>query len=196
MYKLVINLFKRILSRIKEEEDILAKVKRDFSFVDQSFNMLEPYGLYVSDNCYLRINKNVFFRKFCNIHVHESARLIINDNVFFNNSCSVNCLGNISIGENTLFGEGVKIYDHNHLYAFKNNELEVDRNSFKVSSVSIGKNCWIGSNVVILPNVIIGDNVIIGAGNLIYSSVPSNVIVKSNTDVTIQELKNSINNLK
>ncbi len=44
----------------------------------------------------------------------NEAQLIIGDNVFMNNYCSINCLDEIEIGENTLFGEGVKLYDHNH----------------------------------------------------------------------------------
>ena len=66
----------------------------------------------------LTIYKNVQFLKFCNIVLDGSGTLIIHENVFFNNYCSVNCLGRIEIGENSIFGEGVRIYDHNHDFSF------------------------------------------------------------------------------
>lgn len=133
----------------------------------------------------LRIERNVNARKSCNFLLYANSTLIIGENVFFNNYCSVNCLGRIEIGANTLLGEGVKIYDHNHLYNWDNNTLNVARDDFKIGYVKIGKNCWIGSNVTILNNVEIGDNVIIGANCLIYKSVEANSLVKSNTDVSV-----------
>jgi acetyltransferase-like isoleucine patch superfamily enzyme len=172
-----------------KREDLLKKVKEINENIDNSFTMIEPYSLNISvaPNC-IRIDKDVHFRKFCNVIVAGVGQLYIGNKVFFNNYCSVNCLGKIEIGENTLFGEGVKIYDHNHLYSLNSNVLDVNRDEFSIGFVSIGKNCWIGSNVVILKNVIIGDNVIIGANNLIYKSIPSNVIVKQKSDFVIENL--------
>ena len=137
----------------------------------------------------VNIGNNVCFREFCNILVYNSAKLSIAQNVFFNNYCSVNCLGEISIGENTLFGEGVKMYDHNHKYSKDaNNQLVVAGNEFNIGKIKIGRNCWIGSNVTILNNVEIGDNTIIGANNLIYKSVPPNSVVKLNAQADIKEI--------
>lgn len=86
-----------------------------------------------------------------------------------NNYCSINCLEKIEIGENTLFGESVKIYDHNHQYSSEKIEHQ--------APIKIGKNCWFGSNVIILKGVTIGDNVILGAGCVIHKDIPSNSIV-------------------
>jgi galactoside O-acetyltransferase len=35
---------------------------------------------------------------------------------------------------------------------------------------------WIGSNVSILPGVTIGDNSVIGAGSVVRSDIPANVV--------------------
>ena len=132
-----------------------------------------------SSTASLKINEGVYFRKYCHLFLDKEGRLEIGKNVFINNYCSINCLGKIEIGENTLIGEGVKLYDHNHKYGTVNSGLMVERNEFKIGSIEIGKNCWIGSNVTILNNVVIGDNVIIGAGCLIYKSIPANCILKA-----------------
>lgn len=100
--------------------------------------------------------------------------LLIGDNVFFNNNCSVNCRERVSIGNFTIIGEGVKIYDHDHSILPNG---EVARNSYETAAVSIGNNVWIGSNVIILKGVDIGDNVVISAGAVITKSIPQNVTV-------------------
>lgn len=158
--------------------DIMAKPNVT---IHQSFDLGEYSNINIWGECgEFRIEENVSTRRFCNFLVYPAARLIIHKNVFMNNYCSINCLGSIEIGENTLFGEGVKLYDHNHKYQYNQaQELVVERNDFKVGSIKIGKNCWIGSNVTILNNVEIGDNTIIGAHNLVYKSVEPNSVIKA-----------------
>lgn len=139
-----------------------------------------------SPSAKLYAGENVNIRKYCSILVDGSGVLRLGKNVFFNNYCAVTCHGEIEIGENTLFGEGVKMYDHNHLYNNEGGTLNVDRRQMTVGKIKIGKNCWIASNVTILKDVEIGDNVIVGAGCLVYKSIPSNAIVKSNQSTTIK----------
>ncbi len=134
------------------------------------------------DNFSIKFGSYVRFKKYCHIFLLPKAELIINSDVFFNNYCSINCVEKIVIGENTMFGEGVKLYDHNHLYDYKDNNLIVEKDKFKTAPIYIGKNCWIGSNVTILKGVTIGDNVVIGANNLIYKSIANNTIIKAKTD--------------
>jgi acetyltransferase-like isoleucine patch superfamily enzyme len=133
----------------------------------------------------INISKFCHFRSYSSIRAWEAGRVVISESVFLNNFCSINCYNRIEIGKNTLLGEGVKIYDHNHNYSFEP-DLFVNRNEFSTSPVIIGNNCWIGSNVTILKAVTIGDNVIIGANCLIYKSIPSNSIVKHKEDLIIE----------
>ncbi|PZU84840.1 MAG: acyltransferase [Chryseobacterium sp.] len=123
------------------------------------------------------IADNVTCRNNCFFHIANHAELIIENNVFFNNNCSVNCLDKVFIGENTMFGEGVRIYDHNHSYADENGELKIELNKFSKDPVIIGKNSWIGSNTIILKGVTVGNNVIIGANVVVHKSVPDNTIL-------------------
>ncbi|WP_295799416.1 acyltransferase [Mucilaginibacter sp.] len=149
--------------------------------IEEYFSASIPAG-----NFALKLGTGVHFKKYCAILLAPKAELTIGANVFFNNYCSINCLEKISIGENTQFGEGVKMYDHNHTYTYANDVLDVDRHNFKTAPITIGKNCWIGSNVTILKGVTIGDNVIIGANNLVYKSVPPNTVLKFKADYIIQ----------
>lgn len=107
--------------------------------------------------------------------IDKTGKVIIGNNVFFNNYCSINANEQITIGDGTLFGENVKVYDHNHCY--KDIDVPIKEQGFTTAPISIGKHCWIGSNVVILKGVTIGDNCVIGAGCIIYKDVPANTVV-------------------
>lgn len=48
--------------------------------------------------------------------IDKKGEVRIGDDVFFNNYCSLNAIDSISIGDGTVFGENVKVYDHNHCY--------------------------------------------------------------------------------
>lgn len=126
----------------------------------------------------VQINDNVDIRNFFNLTTGKQAEVIIHNKVFFNNNCSINCLKKIEIGENTLFGENVRLYDHNHKY----DSIQVYHQEFTTDSITIGKNCWLGSNVVVLKGVTIGNNCVIGAGCVVYKDVPKNTILINNQD--------------
>lgn len=136
-----------------------------------------------ASNSKVAIGSNVTFRDYCQLRSGADGTLKIGENNFFNNNCSINCLSNISIGSDCQFGEGVKMYDHNHNHS--DNTKHINQQGYTYGSITIGNNCWFGSNVIILKGVEIGDNVIIGAGCVIYKSVPANSVVinKQNLDI-------------
>jgi acetyltransferase-like isoleucine patch superfamily enzyme len=135
------------------------------------------------ENPKLVFGDNVQIRKNPTFRIGKDSVVSIGEGVFFNQNFSLNAMGTIVIGNNTIFGEDVKIYDHNH--GFKNKDVLIKDQPYSIGRVEIGSNCWIGSNVVILKDVTIGDNCIIGANCLIYGDIRSNSIVKSNNSLEI-----------
>lgn len=125
----------------------------------------------------LKFGKGTTFRKSFNIAMFDRGSISIGDRCFFNNGCSLNCLGRIEIGEGTILGEGVKIYDHNHKFADSENSLKDQ--GYSIGKVKIGKHCWIGSNAILLKGASVGDNCVIGAGCTISSPIPQNTVVKN-----------------
>lgn len=117
------------------------------------------------------------FRKRLNIRIKKPGQIILGKGVFFNNDCSLNCMNEITIGDHCIFGENVKLYDHNH--EFKDKGRYVSKQGYNVGKIHIGSNCWFGSNVVILPNVSIGNNCVIGTGCIVFKNVPENSVVKN-----------------
>ena len=118
------------------------------------------------------VGDNVICRNFENFHV-SSGKVILHDGVFINNSCSFNCMERIEIGSGTMMGEGVRFYDHDHIYTAE----KIEKWQWTTAPIRVGRDCWIGSNVTILKGVTIGDNTIIGAGCLIRNDVPANSVV-------------------
>ncbi|MDU3891679.1 MAG: acyltransferase [Lactococcus lactis] len=113
--------------------------------------------------------------------VEKSGKVIIGNHVFFNNFCSINAMLSVTIDDDCIFGENVKIYDHNHCYQDRSQSIK--RQGFSTAAIQIGRNCWIGSQVTILKGVTIGDNSIIGAGVVVYQDVPENSIILSNGEI-------------
>lgn len=121
-----------------------------------------------------------------NLMISPDAKVRVGRNTFFNNHCSLNALCSISIGDNCLFGEGVRIYDHNH--RFSKVGLPFVLQGFKSGDVQIGSNCWIGSNVLILKGAVIGDNCVIGAGSIVSGSIPPSSLVKPTVQLNISKI--------
>ena len=124
-------------------------------------------------------HKKITWRKGFVVMIGKSGKVQIGDGCYFNNNCSLDCTKYIEIGENSIFGENVKIYDHNH--CFRSSTIPIKKQGYSNGMVIIGKNCWIGSNVVILKNSKIGDHCVIGAGCCISGEVPSHTIVKQDS---------------
>jgi len=130
----------------------------------------------------LIVGSNVICRNFENFHV-SSGKLILNDGVFINNSCSFNCMERIEIGNGTMMGEGVRFYDHDHVYTAE----KIEKWQWTTAPIRVGRDCWIGSNVTILKGVTIGDDTVIGAGCLIRNDVPANSVVYQDRNLIIRE---------
>ncbi len=173
LYKMVNILCKLKLkfNKLRFLSNTNVKVGNNFKLANYTTYIIHPTSKVI-------VGDQVDIRNFFNLTIGKGAELTIGNKVFFNNNCSINCLDYIEIGENTLFGENVKMYDHNHQY----DENQVFHKEFTKSSIKIGTNCWLGSNSVILKGVTIGDNVIIGAGCIIHKDVPANSVIVNRQD--------------
>lgn len=139
------------------------------------------------DQSYSRIviEQGVLIRgKMC-LLAYSDGEITIGEQSFFNESCSINCLCKIDVGSNCMFGENVKIYDHNH--RFSESGKLIKEQGYSTGAIKIGNNTWIGANCVILKGANIGDNCVIGAGCIIKTNIEPNCIVSINQDVQITQ---------
>lgn len=133
----------------------------------------------------LKIGKNIRFRKGFTLYISEDGFVEIGDKCFFNNYCTIDCMGKISIGEHNLFGENVKIYDHNHDFS------NVDKNrgtNFVINEINIGNNNWFGSNIVVLKNTKLGNNNVVSAGTVLNDSFDNDIIISNSREYKVKEI--------
>lgn len=169
----------KFVSRVREylDEVRLGNNHQENIIQDGNWNVFQ-----VDDKASFIIGTNVICRNFENFHV-SSGKLILHDGVFINNSCSFNCMERIEIGAGTMMGEGVRFYDHDHIYTAE----KIEKWQWTTAPIRVGRDCWIGSNVTILKGVTIGDNTIIGAGCLIRNDVPANSVVYNDGNLVVKE---------
>ncbi|QIY84235.1 acyltransferase [Chryseobacterium sp. NEB161] len=152
------------------------------SNIHGSFRIGSHNFIDISPDAILSIGENVKINQSNYITVKKNAHFVIGDNTYITRA-TISCLGEISIGENCILGEGMKIFDHNHQYTKQ--PFSVSKTDFNIGKVKIGNNVWTGANTVILKDVTIGDNVIIGAGCVIHKDVPANTIIINKQDQII-----------
>ena len=128
------------------------------------------------------------FRGNFKLYIEPTGRVEFGDNCFVNNYFSATSIKEIKIGNNCIFGEDVKIYDHNHKYSEKDAGIPIHSQGFTSKEVSIGNNCWIASNVVITGGVTIGEGCVIGAGSVVTRDIPPNSLAAGNPCRVIREI--------
>ena len=169
----------KLVSRVREylNEIRLGTNHQEKIIQDGTWNVFQ-----IDSKASLIVGSNVICRNFENFHV-SSGKVILHDGVFINNSCSFNCMERIEIGSGTMMGEGVRFYDHDHIYTAE----KIEKWQWTTAPIRVGRDCWIGSNVTILKGVTIGDNTIIGAGCLVRKDIPANSVVYNDGNLIVKE---------
>ena len=117
----------------------------------------------------------------------EEAKINIGNNVGISGA-TIYARKSISIGDNTLIGGNVKIFDNDfHPIEVEARNID-DKDSIGTREVVIGKDCFIGCNVLILKGTKIGDGSVVGAGSVVCGEFTSNVVIAGNPARVIKTL--------
>ena len=111
------------------------------------------------------------------ITVLHPQNLKLGRNVHIGHDSSLQCLGSITIGDNTIISSHVMIYSYNHDFENPTHLPYGPQNVLK--PVHIGKHVWIGARVTIAPGTVIGDGAVIGMGTVISGRIEENAVVVS-----------------
>lgn len=99
----------------------------------------------------------------------DVARLRIPRSVYFNTRS-----GSVRIGENTVFGEDVKVLTGKHFSVEEAAATGHDLHYVPTTGrdITIGSGCYIGSGAIIVGPVDIGDYAVVGSGSVVTRDVP------------------------
>lgn len=127
-------------------------------------------------------NNNIGFNAPCQLGATNGAKLIIGDNVGMSQTSIFALSSDVIVGNNTLFGGGVKVYSSDfHSINWEDRRYPArDKKKRLCNKVIIGHDCFIGAGVIILKGVEIGDRTVIGAGSVVTRSIPSDCIAAGN----------------
>ena len=112
------------------------------------------------------------------------CNITFGNNVFINFGCIIFDCGEVTIGDNVMFGPRVGIYTTNHALDAK----ERVNNVCISKPITIGKRVWLGADVKIVQGVTIGDDSVIGAGSVVTKSIPSGVVAVGNPCRVIRKI--------
>lgn len=147
--------------------------------VDGKFRKRFDTQIIISGSGKMHFAKNVSFQR--NVSLSAVGGVLnVGTGVSFNRNCIVICRKEIQIGNHVIFGPGVTIYDHDHIFSD-----EGILHGYKQDSVVIDDGCWIAANVTILRNTHIGKGCVIGAGTLVKGDIPPYSLVTNDRSLNV-----------
>ncbi len=154
------------------------QIKRGF------YNISLSSKVYGKDGGLVKLGKKTTSSKNL-VLVAVSGQIEIQDNCTFSGNCTVVAHEKISIGKNCIFGPGVKIYDHDHMF----DDSGVLPDGYKTGAITIGDRTWIGANAIILRDTIIGEGSVIGAGTIVKGYIPPHSIVTNDREIIVKPIR-------
>ena len=185
MLNKILILLDRLIEKAKRVEAYKLFKQNSHSSIASDFKLGNNFYYDISFSAKITIAENVTINESNYLTIKNNAQFSVGKNTYITRA-TISCLGEISIGENCILGEGMKLFDHNHQYS--KNPFSVSKTEFNIGFIKIGNNVWTGANVVILKDVTIGDNVIIGAGCVVHKDVPANSIIINQQNHLIKSL--------
>lgn len=135
-------------------------------------NALSRNGVIVGNN--VSILKNTIIE--CTGVIRNIGEgLVIGNNVGIAQNCFIQVRGQVTIGDNVIFGPGVSVFSENHV--FDNPDLSVSVQGETRRGVTIEEGVWIGTRAIILDGVTIGKNSVVAAGSVVNKNVPAYSVV-------------------
>ena len=137
----------------------------------------------IGKNCIINAKNKynpIGFGDGCTFVTEKGAKIFVGDNVGISNA-TIYSRCSVTIGERTLLGGGVKIYDTDfHSLDADFRGTPEDKNHTNSKAVNIGSDVFIGAGTIILKGVSIGNEAIVGAGSVVTKDIKDGEIWAGN----------------
>jgi acetyltransferase-like isoleucine patch superfamily enzyme len=145
----------------------------------------------------LILGSGVVCRGILRREVFGDGTLVVGANAYIGDDVIVSCCDRVEIGERTLLGHGVQIFD-NDSHPIDPEAREADWNAIRRGGprdaetighapVLIGRHAWIGLASIVMKGVTIGDGAVVAAGSVVTSDVPAGAVVAGNPARPVRE---------
>ena len=164
--------------------------------VGSGFNLMEYATLNALSYDGVEIGNNFTLGKYAVIECTGVLRnvgnsLKIGNNVGINHYCFIGVRGNITIGDNVIFGPRVNIFSENH--NFDRLDISIKNQGVTKEDTIIGNDVWIGASVSIMPGVKVGNGCVIAAGSVVTKDIVDFSVVAGVPAKIIKNRKNKMN---
>ena len=132
------------------------------------------YGGKAGAGAGIHVGAGTTFYDFCQLYSDDMSGcwIRIGRNCHFNFGCYICGTGGLTIGDDCLFGPGVKLIPANH--NFDDLSRPILAQGHTLAPITIGSNVWLGAGVIVLPGVTIGSGAVVGAGGVVTRDLPEN----------------------
>ena len=157
--------------------------KRCYFYGFTSFLVASNARARIGERCVFRStsrSNRIGINRPCMVSVHNGATLYVGSDCGFSGTV-IGCFSKITIGCSVRCGANTLITDGDW--------HTDDPRSGDSKPVYIGDNVWLGVDVVVLKGVKIGRNSVIGAGSVVTSDVPENVVAAGNPCRVVRGLR-------
>jgi acetyltransferase-like isoleucine patch superfamily enzyme len=97
-----------------------------------------------------------------------TGRVRIGERTYLGPFFSIQCVGEVTIGRDCLFGNFVSLIDNDHARAA---DATIASQPLEAAPIRIGDDCWLGEKSIVLRGVTIGSHAIVAAGALVREDV-------------------------
>ena len=153
-----------------------------------TINALSLYGVSIGNNVSILDNTII---ECTGVFNHLGEGITIGDNVGIAQNCFIQVRGQVSIGNNVIFGPGGSIFSDNHL--FGDTSTPISKQGVVRGNVIIEDGVWLGAGATILSDVNIGKNSVVAAGSVVTKNVPPFTVVGGIPSTIIKQIR-EINN--
>ena len=178
MFRIFLSVVKWLIHKTKYQRQFKVRL------IDAVYLNQASFSISKNKNAFIEFTGLVGCRR-VRFNISDCGKISVGDHVFINDGTMLNSRCKITIGDRTLIGQNVLIYDHDHDY----HSLERIRDNFLLGKVEIGKDVWIGSNAIILRGSKIGNGAVIGAGSVIKGYVAPNTLVFPKQELVEKKLE-------
>ena len=99
------------------------------------------------------------------VRIFGAKYLKVGNNCRISYDCIIQANGGIELGDEVIFGPGVKLWSVNHV--FERTDAPIFDQGYEHKAVVIGDGVWLGANSFVMPGARIGEHVVLSAGSVV-----------------------------